>query len=349
MSAFGDQFGFAVESVWGTAVTPDHFLPLLSEGLEFNPTWGNSNAIFAGQFGMPVSRSKVIRFDAAGPIGIELAYSKLGPLLKQALGSSATATLVSGTAYKQVHQIGTTDGKSLTLQIGRNEVSTGTIKPFTYPGAKIEQLALAVSDADTGAAQLTLTTNAKTESTATGLAAASYATGASASASAFTFADVSAVKLGGTASTTSGVISIASGTQATSLLTSLGLNIALPTASDRFGLGNQGAKNEQVNNAQPAVTGSFAGEFTLQSEIYDVWKAGTTIPLQITFTGPQIATTGSYYTFDIILPAVKITKAPPHINNYDPTPMTVEWAAYRDDVNSNNICQITYINADSTL
>lgn len=347
MSTFGQQFGYAVESAWGTIVVPDHFLPLLgNETMEYAPTWGNSETLTAGAFGEPASRAKVIRFEAAGDIPLELSYSKIGALIKQALGSSATATLISGSAYKEVHQIGSTDGKSLTLQLGRNEVSTGTIKPFTYPGAKVESLTIAASDGDTGAAQLTVTTNAKTESTATSLATASYASGAAAGA--FTFADVSAIKIGGTAATTSGVIAVTGGTQATSLLNSVSTTFAVPGKTDRYGLGNQGAKSEQINNAMPMVTGSFAGEFTLQSEIYDVWKAGTTVPLQITFTGAVLAG-GPNYTFDMIFPAVKFLTAPPHINGYDVPGMAVTWKAYRDDVNGNNMAQITRISSDSAL
>lgn len=347
MSTFGQQFGFAAETVWGTVVTPDHFLPLLgNETMEYAPTWGNSETLTAGAFGEPASRAKVIRFEAGGDVPLELSYSKLGLLLKQALGSSAVATVISGAAFKQVHQIGSTDGKSLTTQLGRNEVSTGTIKPFTFPGSKISSLTIAASDGDTGAAQFTPTFNAKTEQTSTALAAASYASGTSAGA--FTFADITAVKLGGTASTTSGVISVASGVQATTLLNSFSTTIAVPGKPDRYGLGNQGAKSEQINNAMPMVTGSFGGEFTSQAEIYDVWKAGTTVPLQITFTG-AVLTGGPNYLFDMIFPAVKIVTAPPHINGYDVPGQAVTWKAYRDDVNGNNMCQITYVNTDTVL
>jgi len=347
MSIFGQQFGFAAESSWGVVVTPDHFLPLLgTESMEFAPTWGNSETLTAGAFGEPSSRAKIIRFEAGGDIPLELSYSKLGLLVKQAMGSSGTATLISGTAYKQVHQIGSTDGKSLTTQLGRNEVSTGTIKPFTYPGSKITSLTIAASDGDTGAAQFTPTFNAKTEQTSTALAAAAYASGASAGA--FTFADVSAVKIGGTATTTSGVISVTGGAQATTLLNSVSTTISVPGKPDRYGLGNQGAKSEQINNAMPMVTGSFAGEFTLQSELYDVWKAGTAVPLQITFTGAAL-TGGPNYIFDMIFPAVKIVTAPPHINGYDVPGQAVTWKAYRDDVNGNNMAQVTYINSDSTI
>lgn len=351
MSVYGQQFGFADEgSNWGVVATPDHFLPLLGpDAVEWTPTFARSMALKAGVFGSPVSRMKRIRYGAAGTLPLELTYSKLGLLIRQAMGSSVTTpTNITGTAYKQVHQIGSTDGHSLTMQLGRNEVSTGTVKPFTAVGSKVLGFSVAVSDGDTDSAQLALTIDAKDEATSTALAAASYPTGSNAGA--FTFADVTAVKLGGTAATTSGVVAITGGTQATTVLNSLSLDIAVPGKTDRYGLGNQGAKLEQKNNAQPTVTGSFAGEFTLQSEIYDVWKAGTTVPLQITFqSATQIASTGQFYTFDVILPAVKILTAPPHSNSYDIPTQAVTWEAYVDDVNGNNLCQVTYINADSTL
>lgn len=347
MSTYGQQFGFAAESTWGTIVTPDHFLALQgSESVRYDQVLAASQALKSGQFGPPVSRARKISYTAGGDIPLGLTFSKLGLLLKTGMGSSGTATLVSGSVYKQVHQIGSTDGKSLTLQMGRNEVSTGTIKPFTYPGAKVTQIAIAASDGDTDAAQFTVSVDAKDEQTGTALAAASYASGASAGA--FTFADINTIKLGGTASTAAGVISVTSGVQATSLLHGFSLNIAVPTATDRRGLGNQGAKSEQVNNGIPMVTGSFNGEFTLQSEIYDVWKAGTAVPLQITFTGPVISG-GNNYLFDIILPAVKFTTASPQIDGFNVTPQTIDFTAYLDDTNGNNMCQITYQNTDSAI
>ena len=53
---------------------------------------------------------------------------------------------------------------------------------------------------------------------------------------------------------------------------------------DRYGLGNAGLKGEPIENAIPTITGTISTEFFSRTELYDVFKANTTQPLQLDFT-----------------------------------------------------------------
>jgi hypothetical protein len=342
-SGIAAQFGYAAESVaWGTVATPDHFVDFNDESLSYAPNWIEGQGLHAGGQMKRLARLNRSSYSAGGNVTMELATNKLGLMVKHMLGSSGTATLVSGAAYKQVHQLGSSTGLGLTLQIGRPQTD-GTVKPFTYPGAKPTGWTIAVSDQAN--ATLSVDFDAKDEVTSTGLAAASYV----AAANVFNFSQVSAFKIGGTASTTTGVVSIASGVSVASICRSFSVTGTRPVAAQRFGLGNAGAKSEQIENGFTTITGSLGAEFTSQAEFYDLFKtqaantAGT--PLQLTFTGAAIS--GGNYSFDIILPAVKFKLVDPDVNGPDLVTQTVDFETYDDG--TNNPIQITIISTDTAI
>jgi hypothetical protein len=343
-SGISAQFGYAAESTWGTSVTPDHFVDFNDEGLSYAPTWLEGMGLHAGGQMKRLARLNRSRYSAGGNVTMELATNKLGLLLKHMLGSSGTATLISGAAYKQIHQLGSSTGLGLTLQVGRPQTD-GTVKPFTYPGSKPTGWSIAVSDGEN--ATLSVDFDAKDEVTSTGLASASYV----AAANVFNFSQVTAFKIGGTASTTTGVISVASGVSVASICRSFTLTGARPLANERYGLGNAGAKAEQIENGFTTITGSLGAEFSTQAEFYDLFKTqaanGTGTALQLTMTGAAVVGGGGNYTFDIILPAVKFKNVDPDVNGPDIVSQTVDFEVYDDG--TNNPIQITYISSDTAI
>src|SRR5580698_4292718 len=104
------------------------------------------------------------------------------------------------------------------IQVGRPQISGVTVQPFTYQGVKVTAWEFTASDNQI--AQLKLTLDGQTELTATGLVAASYPT----PNGLFSFANASTFTLGGTASTTAGVTSVAAGVAVASRVT--GITIA---------------------------------------------------------------------------------------------------------------------------
>lgn len=201
MSALTDhQFGMKAESVYGTPVTVDRFLPLLATSeQDFDPTFLQGEGMQVGAPG-GVNRADR-RFAGVGFGTLKLAieaYSKgLGLLLSHATGT-ATSTLVggSGTTYQQVFTP-TVTGVLLpfsTMQVGIVDNTGAAANPYTYAGCTVGSFDLELGEGPTALAMWTFNVNARSLATATALASASYA----ASPSIFSSASTTSFKQGGT-------------------------------------------------------------------------------------------------------------------------------------------------------
>lgn len=331
------QIGVAGESTWGTPVTVTRFLEFNSENLKFEPTWLEPTGIRVGTKYKRVNRVRQSRKSVSGDMELEVATLGMGLLVRNMLASSTTTTtLISGSAYKQIHVPGDFRGLGLTVQVGRPEPSSGTVRSFTYAGCKV--LSWEFSLEDNAIPTLKLTMDGRSESTATALATASYLAGASV----FDFSQAS-LKLGGTATTASGETSISGGTAVATVVRSFSVKGDAPMAGERFGLGNAGLKSEQLENDTPTVTGSLGAEFA-KTELYDLFQANTTTALQLDLTGAAIG--ASNYLFSIILPAVKLKTAAPALTGLDIVQMSTDFEAYSDETNP--VIQIKIVSTEST-
>lgn len=334
------QIGFGKETTPGTAVTVDHFVEFVSETMDRNPTWIEPAGLGLGA-GNPQRGARVVlaHVDANGSVVFEVANRTMGLLWKQCLGSSVSApTALTSPAFKQVHQLGSQVGTSLSLQIGTPEPSSGTVQPFTYNGVKVKSWEFAVSDSEM--AKLTCDFDAWAETNATALAANAVVAGLYP----FNFSQISAFKVGGTASTASGVVSIATGTAVAAVIKSFSLKCDWGLNTDRWGLG-QSNKSEQLPQ-QPTITGTLDAEFK-KAEWYDVYTAKTLRPMQLTFTGPAIGASGSFDTLDFVIPQTLIKTAKTNVSGPGIVRAQIAFQAYWDE--SNNALQVTLISADSTL
>jgi hypothetical protein len=327
------------ETAWGTAVTPDHTFEFNDEGLKLDPTFLEPTGLRVGTKYKRASRVSISRKSVSGDITLEHATKGMGLLWKHALASSATPTALTSPAYEQVHTPGDFRGKGLTIQVGRPEPSTGTVRPFTYTGCKVSQWELSVSD--NAIPTLKLTFDGRSEDTATALAAPSYISGSKV----FSFANAT-LKLGGTASTTSGKTSVTGNTAVATVVTEVSVQGAAPMAADRFGIGNAGLKSEQLENDTPTITGSLTAEFN-KAELYDLFTNNTTTALVLTLTGDAIGASGSSDTLEVILPAVKLKGASPNVGGPDIVSMSTDFEAYSDE--SNPPIQVRIVSADATL
>jgi hypothetical protein len=326
-SGIAAQAGFGVESVVGTGVTVDHFPEFNSETVNYVKGILQGQGLHAGGYYDRASRRVVSTKGAGGDITMDHATKKMNIFWKYMLGSTPVFTQQGATtAWKAVHQPGTSDGMSFTYQKGVPQTD-GTVRPFTFNGGKISSWTFSVTDQQI--AQLALTMDFWNVATATGLAAASYPAGNEV----FNFSQVTAFTLGGTASTTSGVVSIASGVAATTLFKGYSLTGTKSLAADRRGLGNAGIKKEQIENGYRELSGTLDGEFTSRTEIWDLMQADTTTALQITFTGSNIAST-FFNTIDIILPVVKFDTADVSVGGPDIVMQSVPFKVLDDGVNA---------------
>jgi hypothetical protein len=332
------QLGYKLETTPGTAVTVDKFIEFNNEGLEFDPGFIEPEGLRTGVKYKRGSRLVQSRKSVSGPFSLNHSTRDMGALWKTAIGSSvASPTLVLGSAYKQVHQTGDLRGVSLTLQVGRPEPSTGTVKAHTYAGCKFSGWEFSVSDNEV--CKLSFDVDGFDEATATALATAAYDTGAEE----FNFAQCSAFSLGGSITGTT-ELAYSGGTAVTSVVRSLSIKGSNALANERYGLGNAGLKKEQLENGIPVITGSMEVEY-LQSEFYTPFKANTSTSLYVKFEGSVISGTDKN-TLEFVIPQIKIKKAPYKVGGPDLVTGTVEFEVYAND--TNNPFQVKLISADST-
>lgn len=335
------QVGYKLETTPGTPVTVDEFVEFTSEGIARSDTWVEPDSLRAGTTFKRATQLLRASRTVSGDLGLNFMNRGMGGLMKLAFGSGLTApTLISGTAYKQVHTPSQIWGLAATIQIGRPEPGSGTVQPHTYTGCKVASWQLSCDSG--GKLTLSLTVDGMDESTSTALAAASYPSGIRE----FSFAQVTTFEIGGTVSTSGGVASVTGASDVTSIVNSISVSGDTPMATERYGLGNQGVKAEQLQNDFSSVTGEFGAEYN-KSQWYDLFTGDQYKPLHVVFEGEQIGTSGSKDTLDILIPAMRVKSAPPQVGGPDVVSQSVQWEAYDDT--SNAPIQLTIISADDTL
>lgn len=336
-SGIASQLGFAAESTPGTAVTVTKFVEFNSESLDWTTDIVQGRGLHAGgQYDRAGRYARTTR-TVGGDVTVNLVNKGIGLLVKHMLGSTAAPVQIAATtAYKQTHNPGPMDTLALTLQKGVPEPATGTVRSYTYPGAKVTSWTVACGTGEI--ATLSLGFDAWDETDVTALATASYAT-----ASEFNFTNWT-VKLGGTASIGSGITTIAGGTSVSSLknFEVTGTN---PVAADRFFLGSAGLKANQLENGFRAVTGKFSGEYS-KAALYDVMKAGTTTAVQITGSFGD-AGTSNPFLFDIVMPACKLNTGSNNVGGPDIVMGDIEFVALDDQTTTP--VQVQIVSTDTVL
>jgi len=165
-SGIDAQLGYVEEVTFGTYVAPTRFSEFVSEDIKFDIERIESKGIRAGRRLQTRWKPSVQR--AAGNIVMELTPGGSGLLLKHAWGAVTTA---GAGPYTHTYSQGALDGESLTVQVGRPDIS-GTVQPFSYTGMKVAdwEIACAVGEIPT----LTLGMYGAAETTGESLETASY-------------------------------------------------------------------------------------------------------------------------------------------------------------------------------
>lgn len=163
------QVGWKSESVWGTAVVVDTFVPVTDAKLVIDEGYLHSKAIRSGrrvhQPGILGARK------ASGSVELELPNLSIAALLKHLFGAVSTS---GAGPYTHTYTPGSALGDSLTLQVGVTD-ATDTTQPFTASGVKPSKWEIGCSVGEL--AMLSFDFTAKDVVTATALATASYASG----------------------------------------------------------------------------------------------------------------------------------------------------------------------------
>ena len=302
-SGLDAQLMAALETTWGTAVTPTKTYEFNSESLSWEPTWLEPTGLRVGTKYKRASRLVQSRQTVSGSIELEHSSRGMGTLWKAALGSTVTTpTLIAASAYKQVHNPGDFLGKSLTIQVGRPEpVAAGTVRPHTYAGCKVQSWEFSVSDNEV--ATLSLDIDGRSEATATALATASYTSGAEV----FNFSQVTVFKTGGTVAGAT-ELTVTGGTTVPGVARGITIKGEAPKATERYGLGNVGLKSEQLENDVPMITGSIEAEWD-RATWYTPFANNTTTAIELKLEGSVISGTDKN-TIHIVIPAAKFKASP---------------------------------------
>jgi hypothetical protein len=251
-SGLSAQLGLKAETTWGTAVTVDTFVPMVSESMGVTPNRIESGATIAGRRVLDAGQWAEGSRTVGGDLGLELptnsAIARL--LLEQMFGTVTGAgpwTFTPGLLY----------GKSMTAQVGVPGVD-GTVRAKTYNGCKVNTWEIAWSAGEIVTLGLGLI--AQDETTATALATASYAAG---SAVPFIATSVTAT-IGGSA------VCVKQGT------------LSGDNKLERRFCGGSRLTTEPIESDRRDYTGSLVLEFTDLTQ-YNRFINGTTAAVVVTF------------------------------------------------------------------
>lgn len=293
------QIGIANEATVGTAVAVTVFTKFNSENLERRPNMAQGLGLGGGLLVPEAARRVEVSHDGGGPVAFNVPTKGLGKWLQAMIGSyDATATELgtSSGAYEQVHNTGSADGKSFTLQKGVPSID-GTVNPLTLSGCKL--LDWTLDSSPNSIATLSVTVDAmdvaKTGSGALGLQTASYdGTGEFAfnqayckTFSAYTVDDTSKLWTPTSPASPGAVRKIS-------------LKGGQPKDAARWVAGSS-TKDEALVNDFQAITGSIDIDFA-DMDLYDDFAGNTSNGLVIGFRGKNIAST-YYETLEFIMPA----------------------------------------------
>ena len=162
------QLGLKTESVWGTAVVVDTFVPVLSAKQTVDEGYIRSEGIRAGR--RTRTPGRLGARGVGGSVEMELYNGSIATLLKHYFGAVSTA---GAGPYTHTYTPGTHLTKSLSIQTGIEDTA-GPVDPFTASGAKIDSWTIGGAVGEL--AKTSFDFSAKDSTTATALATASYST-----------------------------------------------------------------------------------------------------------------------------------------------------------------------------
>lgn len=347
------------ETTFGVAptLTAAVFYAMKSDTLELKKVTKQGAGIFAGSLAARGARRVVTEFSTGGALNMELPERQMNPWLKRMLGSygQAAATLAqNGTtgAYKAVHALGALEGNSFTVQVGKPSVD-GTVKPFTHVGCKVSEWEVSCALGDI--AELALTIEGRNELALSNVAPHTDSLNASvptlqayaapAAGSVFRWLGGS-ILYGGTATTTTGVTTIASPTIAANLTGTLSLKCTRPMDTNRYAPDVAPYRNEPLQNDVTAISGSFGVEWLSAGAYYAAYQADTATAIQLQFTTVPIGTGSDVATLSLMVPLAKLDGKSPESGGPATLVQTVPWTGLDDGVN--NVLQATYVTLDMT-
>lgn len=372
------QFGIVTEVTNGLQLPVTRFVDFNSETLTMgkNPVQGQGlRGPSSGSGGGPgagiglferASRRVIGSWDAKGGVNLDVPFQGLGLYLQHLMGAftpgatggtSNPLVVQQGatTAYLQTYAPGSLAGKTFCAQVGKPD-STGTVRPYTYPGCKFTDWEVIFDLNQFTKLQLGIDAwqeltpdNPQGTTAGQALSSAVY----TASQQFFHFRQA-LIYNGGSLATSGGVTTLSTPTAAGRVLKG-NIKVTNPFDTSRFfvagtagtgGSGVAGVKSEQLENNFRLIEGSLDVEFFSLAAYYDTAAADTSFSLWLEFVGPIIASSFAY-TFAILIPYCKFD-APftPQVGGPGILQHTLPFKGLDDEVN--NQIQLQYMSTDTT-
>ncbi len=335
-SGLGSSAGFAIESTFGTPVTPPtNFIAATSQSLSLDVEHIMSEGIRSGRAVQDVNRYVVNKKGASGSIEFDAEANGMGLLLRHMIGDeraySTTKTTVSSGVYSYSFRPGTLmTSSSMTWQLGIPG-RDGVVRTGNLPGSVVSEWEVSNEIDGLLTSSLTIAGRDWVPSSADRQAPA-YATGTEL----FSFAG-GAVTVGGTSAEVRSV----------SIACNHGLDL------ERYQIASSTLRSQPVQNARREITGSVELEFGAgpgtwaTDSLMDKYRAGTVVALVATWTGGT-AISGTYYpSISFSLPKCLITSATPTVEGPDMVMQTVEFMALEDNANSVEPLTVTYQSSEN--
>jgi hypothetical protein len=319
-SGIAGQLGIAAETTWGTYAVADHWYEPDNESLNLNKARIEGKGLRANNRVLRSDRWASGKIDVSGDVQLAVLNKSFGLWFKHMLGASLITA--DGAGWKHTSTFGDPYGLGLTVQVGRPDGS-GTVRPFSYTGCKVQQWDL--SNAVDGTLDLKVTLDGQQETTAQTLAAASYA----ATTELFYFTQ-GAITVGGSSSYN---------------IKQWNLSNQTGIKQDRYFINGLGTKSEQIINAWAQPSGALTAEFTDLTG-YNLYVNGTVSALSFTYQTVTTYDTAKPYKIVITVPACRFDGTTPKLGGPDILEFMGNFKVLNDGVNSP--ITIDYYTSDAT-
>jgi len=341
-SGLAAQIGIANETVVNTPVAVTNFNEFDSETLDLRPNFAQGVGLRAGGLVPREARRVLTSADGGGQVVMDVTVKNFGKWVQAMMGSYATTAtqILSTTAWQQIHNLGSADGKTFTLQKGIPEVG-GTVDPLTFGGCKLNAWQL---DAQPNAiCKFTGDVDAMsvqpTGAGALGLQTASY----TATNALFAFNQLTVQTF--TAYTVASGIWTPTTPANIGVVRKVTLKGGQPKDLTRWQAGSQTKAEQLVNNFQP-ITGTIDIDYA-STALYTQFAANTSTGLVFKWTGADQGG-GNLATLQLVHPAVNWEQgSTPKVSGPGIATVSYPFTALDDGVNG--ALQILIVSSDTTV
>jgi len=338
-SGLSTQLMLAEESTVGTAVT-------VTRGYEADSVKPTHQKITKVSMGLRAGgrghreRNRVVTGKSVTlAVPMTVMSKGMGVFFKHALGATTTTQIASSLTYRQIHTPADITGKSLTLQAGVAESYSGTVRPYTYNGAKVTDWELSCQTDDLLKASFTF--DAWNWTTATALATASYLSALEEFHWGVCTATIGGSLAIGSGRTTVTTPTVLKGLRGVSLKGANGLR------TDRRFAGGAGIKAEQLENDFRTFTGELDLEYADKAQSSDLFDSDASQTLQVTWTGITNDASGNFPVLRVTYPKVKFDTGTPEAGGPDIVEGKVSFTAYEEDAGTYPLIQVEYESQDT--